>query len=79
VVRVEARGARCGEQRSVAEGVLAQFARRLPNLDLLCFLDDKDWEYLKTPDGAGEANRGLFTRTRIERDFGPNGMTGRAT
>jgi hypothetical protein len=64
VFKVEARGAFHEERNAVAEGVLAQFAGRLPDLGLLCLLDDKDWEYLKGSNGAGEANRGFFTRTR---------------
>jgi hypothetical protein len=52
----------CRKREATAERILAYFEGRLPDLKLLCFLDDVDWDSLK--DIAGKANRGLFTRTK---------------
>lgn len=52
------------QREVVAIRVLSYFEGRLPDLKLLCLLDDVDWEFLKSPDCAGKANRGVFIRTR---------------
>lgn len=41
-----------------AQRVIAQFGNQLPDLKLLCFLDDSDWRAFK--DHFGEANRGFY-------------------
>jgi len=46
------------QRRTVAERVLAHFGNRLPDLRLLCFFDDDDWQPFK--DYFGEANRGFY-------------------
>lgn len=43
-------------RRQLAEGVLRWFGDRLPNLQLLCFLDDEEWQDLR--EKAGIDNRG---------------------
>jgi hypothetical protein len=51
------------EQREeAARRVLARFERRLPDIPVLCFFDDEDWQTLRGPGMA--ANRGVYFRKR---------------
>ncbi len=47
------------EREATAQQVLAHFGNQLPDLRLLCFIDNDDWQPFR--DYAGEANRGFYT------------------
>lgn len=42
-----------------AQSVLEEFGNQLPDLRLLAFFDDQDWDYFKRE--MGDSNRGLYT------------------
>ena len=58
----DADGAKC---RALAESVIAEFGDKLSGANVLCFLDDQEFDGLRRH--VGVANRGMFTP--IERTF----------
>lgn len=58
-VRVKSNGIAVRAQReAAAQRVIAHFGDQLPDLRLLCFFDDNDWQPFK--DHFGKANRGFY-------------------
>jgi hypothetical protein len=51
-------------REQLAWRVIDHFGRRLPELSLLCFLDDDLWQALKTD--LGNANRGVYAAIRYD-------------
>ena len=47
------------KRQAAAQRVVDEFGTELPDLRLLAFLDDEDWNYFRDQVGAG--NRGLYT------------------
>jgi hypothetical protein len=47
------------EWETAARRVLSQFGNQLPDLRLLCFLDNEEWQPFR--EYVGEANRGFYT------------------